>query len=58
MCGSNTKRKQPAREGKDGRKKAEEMAERCREISTQNEVDAVRAFLTAGKMAEMLDRRV
>ncbi|MDR6693770.1 MAG: tRNA threonylcarbamoyladenosine dehydratase [Stenotrophomonas indicatrix] len=56
ICVSNTNRQLPALEGNYGRNKAEAMAERCRAINPQIEVDAVQAFLTPANMAELLDR--
>ncbi len=56
ICVSNTNRQLPAMEGNYGRNKAEAMAERCRAINPDIEVDAVQAFLTVSNMAELLDR--
>ena len=46
LCVSNTNRQLPALEGQYGRGKAEAMAERCRAINPQIDVDAVASFLT------------
>ena len=56
ICVSNTNRQLPALEGHYGRNKAEAMAERCRAINPQVDVDAVPMFLTAGNLGELLDR--
>ena len=56
ICVSNTNRQLPALEGQYGRNKAVAMAERCRAINPDIEVDAIEAFLTPGNMAELLDR--
>jgi tRNA threonylcarbamoyladenosine dehydratase len=56
ICVSNTNRQLPAMEGNYGRNKAEAMAERCRAINPEIEVDAVQAFLTVSNMAELLGR--
>lgn len=56
ICVSNTNRQLPALAGMYGRNKAEAMAERCRAINPDIEVDPVAAFLTVGNMEELLDR--
>lgn len=45
ICVSNTNRQLPAMEGNYGRNKAEAMAERCRAINPDIEVDAVLALI-------------
>ena len=56
ICVSNTNRQLPALAGQYGRNKAVAMAERCRAINPDIEVEAVEAFLTPANMAELLDR--
>ena len=56
LCVSNTNRQLPAIAGQYGRNKAEAMAERCRAINPDVEVEAVESFLTPANMAELLDR--
>ncbi len=56
LCVSNTNRQLPALEGQYGRNKAEAMAERCRAINPDVDVDAVAAFVTPSNLDVMLDR--
>lgn len=56
ICVSNTNRQLPALAGQYGRNKSVAMAERCRAINPDIEVEAVEAFLTVANMAELLDR--
>lgn len=56
ICVSNTNRQLPALAGQYGRNKAEAMAERCRAINPDIQVDAVASFLTVSNMVELLDR--
>ncbi|MGB3392669.1 MAG: tRNA threonylcarbamoyladenosine dehydratase [Stenotrophomonas sp.] len=56
ICVSNTNRQLPALDGQYGRNKALAMAERCRAINPDAEVEAVESFLTGSNMAELLDR--
>lgn len=56
ICVSNTNRQLPALAGQYGRNKAEAMAERCRAINPDIQVDAIAAFLTVSNMVELLDR--
>jgi tRNA A37 threonylcarbamoyladenosine dehydratase len=56
ICVSNTNRQLPALAGQYGRNKAEAMAERCRAINPDIEVDAIASFLTVSNMVELLDR--
>jgi tRNA A37 threonylcarbamoyladenosine dehydratase len=56
ICVSNTSRQLHALEGQYGRGKAEALAERCRAIDPQIHIDIVPKFLTAGNLAELLDR--
>lgn len=57
ICVSNTNRQLPALDGQYGRNKALAMAERCRAINPDIDVDPVEAFLTASNMEQLLDRR-
>ncbi len=56
ICVSNSNRQLPAHEGQFGRAKVEAMAERCRAINPLVEVEPVASFLTAGNVAELLDK--
>ncbi len=56
ICVSNTNRQLPALAGHYGRNKAEAMAERCRAINPDIEVDAIASFLTVSNMEALLDR--
>lgn len=56
ICVSNTNRQLPALEGQYGRNKAEAMADRCRAINPEIEVEIVPAFLTASNLEDLLDR--
>lgn len=56
ICVSNTSRQLPALAGQYGRNKALAMAERCKAINPDIEVEAVEAFLTGSNMAQLLDR--
>jgi len=56
ICVSNTNRQLPAMAGQYGRNKAVAMAERCRAINPDVQVEAVESFLTPANMAELLDR--
>lgn len=56
ICLSNTNRQLPALEGQYGRNKAVVMAERCRAINPDIQVEAVEAFLTPANMDALLDR--
>jgi tRNA A37 threonylcarbamoyladenosine dehydratase len=56
LCLSNTNRQLPALDGNYGRNKAEVMAERCRAIHPQIDVDPVQHFLTVSNMDATLDR--
>ncbi len=56
ICVSNTSRQLHALEGQYGRGKAEALAERCRAINPQIQIDIVPNFLTASNLAELLDR--
>ncbi|WP_312917967.1 tRNA threonylcarbamoyladenosine dehydratase [Stenotrophomonas sp.] len=56
ICVSNTNRQLPALAGQYGRNKAVAMAERCRAINPDVEVEAVEAFLTGSNMQQLLDR--
>jgi len=56
ICVSNTNRQLPALAGQYGRNKAEAMAERCRAINPDIQVDAIASFLTVSNMVELLDR--
>lgn len=56
LCLSNTNRQLPALEGQYGRGKAEAMAERCRAINPEIEVDAVASFLTPSNLDSLLGR--
>lgn len=57
ICVSNTNRQLPALEGQYGRNKAVAMAERCRAINPDIDVEPVQAYLTPANMATLLDRR-
>ena len=56
ICVSNTNRQLPALAGQYGRNKAEAMAERCRAINPDIQVEAIASFLTVSNMVELLDR--
>ncbi len=56
ICVSNTNRQLPALVGQYGRNKALAMAERCRAINPDIDVDPVESFLTGTNMAQLLDR--
>jgi len=56
LCLSNTNRQLPALTGQYGRNKAEVMAERCRAIHPQIDVDPVAHFLTQSNIDTLLDR--
>jgi tRNA A37 threonylcarbamoyladenosine dehydratase len=56
LCVSNTNRQLPAIAGQYGRGKAEAMAERCRAINPQVEVEAIASFLTPSNLDGLLDR--
>ena len=56
LCVSNTNRQLPALQGQYGRNKALAMAERCRAINPDADIEAVESFLTGSNMAELLDR--
>ena len=56
ICVSNTNRHLPALAGQYGRNKSVAMAERCRAINPDIDVDAIEGFLTVANMAELLDR--
>ena len=56
ICVSNTNRQLPALQGQYGRNKALAMAERCRAINPDADIEAVESFLTGSNMAELLDR--
>lgn len=56
ICLSNTNRQLPALDGQYGRNKAVVMAERCRAINPDIQVEAVEAFLTPANMDALLDR--
>lgn len=56
ICVSNTSRQLHALEGQYGRGKAEALAERCRAINPEIQVEIVASFLTAGNLVELLDR--
>jgi len=55
LCVSNTNRQLPALQGQYGRSKVEAMAERCRAINPQIQLDLRTQFLTPSNMAELLD---
>ncbi len=54
LCVSNTNRQLPALAGSFGRGKAEAMAERCRAINPEIQVDAVATFLTLSNLEDLL----
>jgi len=56
ICVSNTNRQLPAHDGQFGRAKVAAMAERCRAINPEIDVDAVEAFVTPTNLAELLDK--
>src|SRR5690606_28595367 len=56
ICVSNSNRQLPAMAGQYGRNKALAMAERCRAINPDVDVDAVESFLTTSNMEQLLDR--
>ncbi len=56
ICVSNTNRQLPALAGQYGRNKAVAMAERCRAINPDIDVEAVEDFLTVSNMQALLDR--
>ncbi|MCL7713806.1 tRNA threonylcarbamoyladenosine dehydratase [Stenotrophomonas mori] len=56
ICVSNTNRQLPALAGQYGRNKAVAMAERCRAINPEVQVEAVEAFLTPSNLDDLLDR--
>jgi tRNA A37 threonylcarbamoyladenosine dehydratase len=56
ICLSNTNRQLPALDGQYGRNKVVVMAERCRAINPEIQVETVEAFLTASNMEALLDR--
>ena len=56
ICVSNSNRQLPAMAGQYGRNKALAMAERCRAINPDVDVDAVESFLTSSNMEQLLDR--
>ena len=56
ICVSNTSRQLHALEGQYGRNKADSLAERCRAINPEIQLEVVPAFLTTGNLAELLDR--
>ncbi|WP_189452737.1 tRNA threonylcarbamoyladenosine dehydratase [Cognatilysobacter bugurensis] len=56
ICVSNTNRQLPALAGQYGRAKVDAMAERCRAINPQIDVDPVASFLTASNIEALLDR--
>lgn len=56
LCVSNTNRQLPALAGQYGRGKAEAMAERCRAINPEIEVEAVASFLTPSNLEDLLGR--
>jgi len=56
ICVSNSNRQLHALEGNFGRGKAEVLAERCRAINPDIEVEALPVFLTPANLGELLDR--
>ncbi|MFA5684567.1 MAG: tRNA threonylcarbamoyladenosine dehydratase [Lysobacteraceae bacterium] len=56
LCVSNTNRQLPALAGQYGRIKVEAMAERCRAINPQIEVEALAEFLGPASLERHLDR--
>jgi tRNA A37 threonylcarbamoyladenosine dehydratase len=56
ICVSNTNRQLPALAGQYGRNKVDAMAERCRAINPQIEIEAVPAFVTASNLEQMLGK--
>lgn len=56
LCLSNTNRQLPALAGSYGRGKADAMAERCRAINPEIQVDAMAAFLTPSNLEDLLGR--
>ncbi len=58
ICLSNTNRQLPALDGQYGRNKVVVMAERCRAINPEIQVEVVESFLTATNMEALLDRQL
>lgn len=56
ICVSNSNRQLPALDGQFGRAKVAAMAERCRAIHPQMQVEEVASFLTVDNMPQLLDR--
>jgi len=56
ICVSNSNRQLHALDGQFGRLKAEVLAERCRAINPEIQVDAVASFLTPSNLESLLDR--
>jgi len=56
ICLSNTSRQLHAIDGAYGRGKGEALAERCRAISPEIDVEVVPAFLTSANLESLLDR--
>jgi tRNA A37 threonylcarbamoyladenosine dehydratase len=56
VCLSNTNRQLHALDGQFGRGKAEVLAERCRAINPDIEVEVVQQFLLPSNLSELLDR--
>ena len=54
ICVSNTNRQLPALDGAYGRNKVDVMAERCRAINPEIDIDAVSSFLTPSNMEALL----
>jgi tRNA A37 threonylcarbamoyladenosine dehydratase len=54
ICLSNTNRQLPALDGQYGRNKVVAMAERCRAINPEIQVEVVESFLTASNLEELL----
>lgn len=54
ICLSNTNRQLPALDGQYGRNKVAVMAERCRAINPEIQVETVESFLTAGNLETLL----
>jgi tRNA A37 threonylcarbamoyladenosine dehydratase len=56
ICVSNSNRQLHALDGQFGRAKAEVLAERCRAINPDIQVEAIASFLTPANLADLLDR--
>lgn len=54
LCVSNTNRQLPALAGSYGHGKAEAMAERCRAINPEIQIDAMATFLTPSNLVDLL----